>query len=337
MTTNRKWVLAAHPDGPATLDTWQMTEGPVPVPGPGQIVIRTRWLSLDPYMRGRIAPGANYAAGVALGDVMHGGGVGEVVASAHPDWKEGDLAESMSVGWQEYAALSPDKGGVGGVNRVPQGVPEQATLSWLGMPGITAYIGLTEIGRPLPGETVVVSAASGAVGQVAGQIAALMGAHPVAIAGSEAKIAHCRNLGYRGAINHRAGDLDAALRRECPDGVDVFFDNTGGPIHDAVLMQLNTRARVIACGRIAVADQAPSDDIGLRASARMIVTRARVEGLLVFDWWHRRDEALNRLAAWHREGKLEFQEDILDGFDRMPEAFLRMMSGANHGKQLVRL
>lgn len=336
---NRQWILDAHPSGPVTVDTWRMIDGERPRPGPGQILIRTQWLSLDPYMRGRISPSANYAAGVAPGEVMHGGGVGEVIASNHPAWKVGDLAEAMTVGWQEYAALTPDLPGAARVNKVdPAIAPPQASLSWLGMPGITAYVGMFEIGRPKPGDTVVVSAASGAVGQIVGQIAKLAGARAVAIAGSDEKLDHCRAIGFDAGINYKtAPDLAGAVRGACPDGVDVFFDNTGGPIHDAVLLNLAVHARVVACGRIAVVDKPPEEDIGLRASARLVVTRAMVQGLVVFDWWHRREEAIARLAAWHRQGALAFKEDVLDGFERVPEAFVRMMAGRNFGKQLVRL
>lgn len=334
---NRQWVLNDYPTGPATPDTWRLIEAPMPVPGPGQILVRTLWLSMDPYMRGRITPGANYTAGVRPGEVMHGGGVGEVIASNHPDWQVGDLAESMHVNWQEFAVLTPDLPGSSRTNRVPAGVPPQATLSWLGMPGLTAYIGLTEIGRPRPGDTVVVSAAAGAVGQLVIQIARLMGARVVAIAGSPEKLAHCRSLGAAEVIDHRTADLGAALDAACPNGVDVFFDNTGGPIHDAVMARLAVRARVVICGRIAVVDKPADQDIGLRASARLIVTRAMVQGLVVFDWWHRRDEAMARLAMWHRDGHLQFREDIAEGFELAPEAFCRMMAGRNFGKQLVKL
>ena len=269
---------------------------------------------------------------------MQGGGMGEVIASNHPGWKVGDLAESMAFGWQEHAVLSPDLPGTSGTNRVPEGVPPQATLSWLGMPGITAFIGLTEIGRPLPGETVVISAASGAVGQVAIQIARLMGARVIAIAGTDDKLAYCRSIGAAVGINHRTtNDMAAAIAEAAPNGVDVFFDNTGGAIHDAVLANLATNARVIICGRISTVDAGPGGDIGTRASSRLIVTRARIQGLIVFDWWHKRPEALKFLSQWHRDGHLRFREDILDGFERMPEAFVRMMSGRNNGKQLVKV
>ncbi len=335
---NRQWVLADYPEGAATKQTWRMVEAKMPEPGPGQILIRTKWLSVDPYQRGRISPAANYAAGVKPGEVMQGGGVGEVVASNHPDWAVGDLAESMVVGWQEYAVLTPDKPGPAGVNKVPTGVPEQASLSWLGMPGLTAFVGLTEIGRPVPGETVLVSAASGAVGQLVGQFSQLMGARVVGIAGGDDKLDYLRSIGFAETINHRTcNDMPGAIARACPNGVDVFFDNTGGPIHDAALANLAEFARVIICGRIAVVDQPPAADIGLRASSRLIVTRARIQGLIVFDWWHMRTQALARIAGWHRDGNFTFKEDILDGFNLVPEAFVRMMAGENQGKQLVRL
>ncbi|ETR76931.1 NADP-dependent oxidoreductase [Afipia sp. P52-10] len=336
---NRQWILASHPRGAADEATWTLIEAQRPTPGPGQILIRTQWLSVDPYMRGRISPSANYAKGVQIGEVMQGGGVGEVVASNHPAWKIGDIAESMDVGWQEWAVLTPDLPGASRVNKVDPGIaPPQASLSWLGMTGLTAYIGLLEIGRPRPGDTVVVSAASGAVGQLVGQIAKLAGARVVGIAGSDEKLAWCRTIGFDATINYKtADDPTSAIAAACPNGVNVFFDNTGGPIHDAVLKNLAVAARVVICGRIALADTFDQEDIGLRASSRLIVTRAMIQGLVVFDWWHRRDEALARLAAWHKSGAIQTKEDVLEGFERVPQAFLRMMAGQNFGKQLVRL
>lgn len=336
---NRQWRLAAHPQGAAGLETWSLHEAAIPEPGPGQILIRTQWLSLDPYMRGRISPAANYAKGVGIGEVMQGGGVGEVVASNHPGWKAGDIAEAMGVGWQEYAVLAPDLPGAARVNKVdPRQAPPQATLSWLGMPGLTAYIGMLEIGRPKPGDTLVVSAASGAVGQIVGQIGKLCGARVIGIAGSDEKLAWCRSVGFDETINYKTtNDMTGAIAALAPDGVNVFFDNTGGPIHDAVLRNLAVAARVVICGRIALANDFEQEDIGLRASSRLVVTRAMIQGLVVFDWWHRREEAAARLSQWHREGRLQTREDILDGFERVPEAFLRMMAGRNFGKQLVRV
>lgn len=335
---NRRWVLDSYPEGAATAANWRLVQDDIPEPEVGQILVRTRWLSMDPYMRGRISPAKNYTAGVRLGETMHGGGVGEVIASRHPAWQPGDLVEAMNFGWQEYAVISPDQAGSAAANRVQADAPPQAALSWLGMPGLTAYIGLFEIGRPKPGDTVVVSAASGAVGQIAGQIAKLMGARVVAVASSDDKLDYCRSIGFDAGINYRTcGDLGAAVAAACPDGVDFFFDNTGGPIHDAVLANLATFARVAIVGRIAVIDKPASEDIGLRSSARLVVTRATVQGLVVFDWWHRRDEAFARLLKWHRAGHLKFREDVLEGISAAPEAFLRMMAGRNMGKQLVRL
>jgi NADPH-dependent curcumin reductase CurA len=232
---NRRWLLKQYPDGMPTLDNWTMDAQPVPDPGPGQILVKAKWPSVDPYMRGRMSPATNYTKGVEIGEVMQGGGVGEVVASNHPKWKAGDIAESMSFGWQEWSVLRPDAAGPAGVNRIdPNLAPIESSLSWLGMPGVTAYFGLLELGRPRPGDTVVVSAASGAVGQLVGQIAKLAGCRAVAIAGSDDKLKWCRELGFDAGINYKkAADLTQAVKEASSGGVDVFFDNTAGPIHDA--------------------------------------------------------------------------------------------------------
>lgn len=333
---NRRWLLNEYPEGMPSAGTWRISEEAIPEPGPGQILVRVKWLSVDPYMRGRISPAKGYTKGVEIGGLMQGGGVGEVVASNHPAWKPGDIAESMDVGWQEWALLTPGRGGVHRID--PALAPIQSALSWLGMPGMTAWFGLFEVGRPRPGETVVVSAASGAVGQIVGQLAKVAGCRVVGIAGRDDKLAWCREIGFDATINHRAaGDLAGAVADACPRGVDVFFDNTAGPIHDAVLKNLANNARVVQCGRIALAGQAGRPDMGERFLGHLIVTRASIHGFLVFDWYHRRDEALGRLAALAADGKLHAREDILDGIERMPEAFMRLMEGRNFGKQLVRL
>jgi NADPH-dependent curcumin reductase CurA len=336
---NRRWVLKEYPAGMPSPDNWVMKTDPVPDPGPGQILIKARWLSVDPYMRGRMSPATNYAKGVAIGEVMAGGGVGEVVASNHPAWKVGDIAESMAFGWQEWSVLSPDLPGPAGANRIDPGLaPIESSLSWLGMPGLTAYFGLLDLGRPRPGDTVVVSAASGAVGQLVGQIAKLAGCRAVAIAGSDDKLAWCREIGFDAAINYKtAPDLTAAVKQACPQGVDVFFDNTAGTIHDAVMKSLGTGARVVICGRIALAGQFGQPDIGERFMGQLIVTRASIHGFLVLDYWGRRNEALPRLAQWQRAGKIRFKEDVLEGIERMPEAFLRLLHGKNFGKQIVKI
>ena len=336
---NRRWLLKQYPEGMPTLDNWTMDAQPVPDPGPGQILVKAKWLSVDPYMRGRMSPATNYTKGVEIGEVMQGGGVGEVVASNHPKWKAGDIAESMSFGWQEWSVLTPDVPGPAGVNRIdPNFAPIESSLSWLGMPGLTAYFGLLELGRPRPGDTVVVSAASGAVGQLVGQIAKLAGCRAVAIAGNDDKLKWCQELGFDAGINYKkAVDLTQAVKEASAVGVDVFFDNTAGAIHNAVMKNLRTGARVVICGRVALAGQFGKPDIGERFMGQLIVTRASIHGFLVFDWWHRRDEALQRLSEWQREGKIRFREDVLDGIERMPEAFLRLLSGKNFGKQIIRI
>jgi len=312
-----------------------MVECDVPEPDAGQILVRNRWLSVDPYMRGKLNPDA-----MKPGDLMQGGGVGEVVASRHPAWKAGDLAEAPDAGWQQYAVLTPDQPGAARVNRVSagDGAQEQAALSWLGMPGLTAYFAMLDVARPRPGDSVVVSAAAGAVGQIAGQIARLAGARVIGIAGSAAKADWCRAIGFHDVIDYKAEpDLAAAVARACPGGVNVFFDGTGGPIHDAVMKNLALNARVAIVGRVAVANNAAGDDTGVRASSRLIASRAMVQGFVVYDWWHRRDEALKRLAAWHAAGALKFKEDVMQGLENVPHAFVRMMNGDNLGKQLVRI
>jgi NADPH-dependent curcumin reductase CurA len=336
---NHRWLLASYPEGMPAPSNWAMDTQPVPDPGPGQILVKAKWLSVDPYMRGRISPSANYAKGVAIGEVMHGGGVGEVVASNHPAWKPGEIAESMSMGWQEWSVLTADMGGPAGVNKIdPKLAPIESSLSWLGMPGMTAYFGLLDVGRPRPGDTVVVSAASGAVGQLVGQIAKLAGCRAVAIAGDDNKLQWCREIGFDAGINYKtAADLTAAVKKSCPTGVDVFFDNTGGAIHDAVMKNLRIGARVVICGRIALAGQFGKPDIGERFMGQLIVSRASIHGFLIFDWWHRRDEALQRIAAWAREGKIQFKEDVIEGIERVPEAFLRLLHGENFGKQIVKI
>ncbi len=331
---NRRWVLASHPVKEADETTWKIVDDDVAQPGPAQILVRNKWLSVDPYMRGRLNPGAMQA-----GDLMQGGGVGEVIVSNHPGWEVGDFAEGPNVGWQEYTVLTPDLPGALRVNKIDTKVaPPQAALSWLGMPGLTAYFAMLDVARPRPGDVVVVSAAAGAVGQIAGQIAKLAGCRVVGIAGSDAKLDWCKTIGFDDTINYKvSADLAAQVALCCPAGVNVFFDGTGGAVHDAVMKNLALNARVAIVGRVAVANDAGAQDIGVRASSRLIATRATVQGFVVYDWWHRREEALRRLTSWSKEGSLQFKEDIVQGFQNVPNAFIRMMRGDNLGKQLVEI
>ena len=333
-TDNKTWILDHHPDGMPTLDTFRMETNDIPRAAEGEVLGKARWLSVDPYMRGRISAQANYAGGVAVGEAMHGAAVAEVIESHHPDWKPGDLFETIKFGWREYAAVPGD-----GLTRVdPSLGPEHAYLSYLGMPGLTALIALDLIGDVKPGETVLVSAASGAVGQVVGQIAKIRGARAVAVVSSQEKLDWCARLGFDAGINYRTqDDLAAAIKQACPKGVDVFFDNTAGPIHDAVMNNLALNARIIICGTISLAGQFEQPDMGERFLRKILVARARMEGFLIFDHLDKFDAAREQLAAWEKAGKLTFKTAIMDGIDTMPQAFLNLLTSQNFGKQVVRV
>lgn len=333
--TNKTWVLAEHPTGMPDDNTFKLENREIPSLSDGQVLGRSRWLSVDPYMRGRISKQANYAGGVSIGEAMHGGAVAEVVESRHPDWKPGDIFETIGFGWREYAAVSGDN-----LTRVDPSIdaPEHAWLSYLGMPGLTALIALDTIGKVKEGETVLVSAAAGAVGQVVGQIAKIRGARAVAVASSDDKLAWCRDIGFDAGINYRdVPDLGRAVAEACPDGVDVFFDNTAGPIHDAAMNNLALRARVIVCGTISLAGQFEAPDMGERFLRKILVARARMEGFLIFDHIAKYPEARRQLAQWESDGKLTFRTDILEGIEQMPTAFLNLLTSRNFGKQVVRV
>jgi NADPH-dependent curcumin reductase CurA len=331
---NRQWLLASHPEAVPLARNWRLVEVPIPQPGSGEVLVRAHYLSVDPYMRGRISPRRNYAAGIEVGAVMTGGGVGEVVESNHPGFAPGDIVESFTFGWQEYAVL-----GAAAARKIDPGLgPVHSALSYLGMPGLTAYFAILEIGGARPGDTVLISAAAGAVGQVAGQLAKLAGCRAIAVAGSDPKLAWCREIGYDAGINHRsANDLAAAVAELCPDGIDLFLDNTAGAIHDAVMQNLAPRARVVVCGQVALADRFEQPDIGPRFLRQIMIARATVQGFLVLDHADRFELARRRLAGWAKSGRLRHREDVLDGIEQMPRAFLRLLSGENFGKQLVRL
>jgi NADPH-dependent curcumin reductase CurA len=291
------------------------------------------YLSIDPYMRGRMSDARSYVPPVALGDVMEGGTVGEVVRSNHPRFAAGDVVEGR-LGWQEYA-VSDGKG----VRRIdPSIAPISTAVGVLGMPGLTAYFGLLEVGQPKSGETVVVSAASGAVGGVVGQIAKLKGCRAVGLAGSDAKVDHLtRELGYDAGINYRtASDIDAALRAACPGGIDVYFDNVGGRITEAVTRHVNLFARIAVCGLISQYNLT-EPELAPRNERFVLVNRVRIQGFLVFDFAARYKEALAQLAEWVREGRLKYREDVVDGLERAPDALLAVLQGRNFGKMLVRV
>lgn len=334
MTTNPSWLLKRFPTGMPSPDDFTLEDRPVPAAQPGELLVRTLWLSVDPYMRGRISPAKNYAAGVQIGDLMRGGGIGEVVASESPLFNAGDIVQADDFGWQPCTAISA----AGAIRLDPAAAPVQASLGCLGMPGLTAYFSLLKTGRPKEGETVLISAASGAVGQIAGQIARLKGLDPVAVAGSDAKVEWCKSIGYRTGINHRsAADMVEAVALACPRGVDVFIDNTAGPIHDAAMQNINLFGRVVIVGTVSLADRFGQPDIGLRHLRRILVSRVRIEGFLLDDFAADYAAARAELLDWRRRGLLETREDVSNGIETVPQAFVRMLKGENFGKQLVRL
>ncbi|MDZ4850061.1 MAG: NADP-dependent oxidoreductase [Pirellulaceae bacterium] len=334
MTTIRRQItLAARPVGFPKESDFKLGESPMPVPGPGEFLVRSIYLSVDPYMRGRMTDRKSYADPVALGDVMVGGVVGQVVQSNHDKFPEGVYVVGM-FGWQDYA-VSDGKG----VQRVdPNAAPLSTALGVLGMPGLTAYFGLLDVCQPKPGETVLVSGAAGAVGSLVGQIAKIHGCRVVGVAGSDEKVHHIINdLGFDAAFNYRSVDnYVAKLRELCPAGIDAYFDNVGGALTDAAFMSLNFHARIAICGQIS-SYNAEKPEQGPRLLGQLIVTRAKVQGFLVLDYAARFREASLQLGEWLRKGKIQYRETIVAGLENTPKAFIGMLNGENLGKQLVRV
>jgi len=330
---NKQITLAARPKGMPKESDFKLIESPVPEPEPGQILVRMLYISVDPYMRGRMNDAKSYSPPVQIGEVMGAGAVGEVSASKNVRFQVGDVVEGF-FGWQQFAISDGE-----GVRKLdPALAPVSTALSVLGMPGLTAYFGFLEIGKPRSGETVVVSGAAGAVGSLVGQIAKISGCRVIGIAGSDAKVAWLAGeLGFDAAFNYKTtSDYSAKINELCPDGVDVYFDNVGGTITDAVFPTLNRSARVVVCGQIAQYN-AEKPETGPRLLWHLIVKRARAEGFLVFDFAHRYAEGLRQLAMWLNAGKLKHHEQFVDGIENTPRAFIGMLRGENTGKQLVRL
>jgi len=333
MTTNKQITLAVRPVGFPKESDFRLVEAPVPTPGPGQFLVQSLYLSVDPYMRGRMNAAKSYAPPVELGGVMVGGVVGQVVESRHSRFAAGEIVEGY-FGWQQYA-LS-DGAGVRKVD--PSLAPISTALGVLGMPGLTAYFALLEIGKPQPGETVVVSGAAGAVGSLVGQIAKIQGCHVVGIAGTDEKARYVvEELGFDSAFNYKsARNYRAKLKTLCPQGIDVYFDNVGGAITDAVIPLLNVRARLVICGQISQYNL-ERPEMGPRWLWALIVKQARAEGFLVFQFADRFEEGIRQMAQWLKEGKLKYRENIIEGLENAPRAFIGMLKGENIGKQLVKV
>jgi NADPH-dependent curcumin reductase CurA len=334
--TARRIVLASRPVGEPKPSDFRLEEFAVPQPGPGEVLLRTLWLSLDPYMRGRMSDAPSYAKPVGIGEVMEAGTVSEVAASNNDRFAKGDVVLSRA-GWQTHALSD----GSGLRKLEPTLAPVSTALGVLGMPGMTAYTGLLEIGQPKAGETVVVSAASGAVGSVVGQIAKIKGARAVGIAGGPDKCRYVKDeLGFDACVDHRDPALSEKLAAACPKGVDVYFENVSGPVWDAVFPLLNTFARVPVCGLIANYSATEWPDMKYKTSQlfRAILTkRLTIRGFIVTDFAAKGGDFLRDVAQWIKEGKIKYREDIAEGLENAPATFMGLLQGKNFGKQLVRI
>ena len=328
---NTQVLLAARPRGAVEESNFRIVESDIPEAGEGEFVMRAHYMSLDPYMRGRMDDAKSYAKKAEVGEVMVGTAVGEVIESRHEKFKVGDFVETRT-GWQLYG-----KSDGGGVRKIdPTHVPLSAYLGAVGMPGVTAWIGLNEHGRPKAGETVVVSAASGAVGSAVGQLAKLQGCRAVGIAGGRAKCDYVTNeLGFDACVDYKAGNLEADLTAACPKGVDVYFDNVGGPILDTVLTRMNAFSRIALCGQISGYNN--PDALTVHNFRSFLVNRIQLRGFICSDHMDLWRPALKELGALVHDGKLKYRESIAQGLENAPKAFIGLLNGQNFGKQLVKL
>jgi leukotriene B4 12-hydroxydehydrogenase/15-oxo-prostaglandin 13-reductase len=333
-SVNRQFKLAARPVGLPKESDFALVEAPMPTTGEGHdVLVRTLYLSVDPYMRGRITGVRSYADPVNIGDVMVGGTVGQVLESHCPGLAAGDFVLG-NWGWQEHAAVEGHT-----LRKLdPNLAPISIALGVLGMPGMTAYFGFLEICKPIPGEVVVVSGAAGAVGSLVGQIAKLNGCRVVGIAGTEQKVQWLVNeLGFDAAFNYKATtDYAARLKELCPQGIDCYFDNVGGAITDAVLSQMNLYGRVSICGQISMYNLEKPEP-GPRMLPTVLVKQLKIEGFIVVRWHSRWAEGIAHMARWVREGEIHYREQVVEGFENTPKAFIEMLQGANTGKMLVKL
>jgi NADPH-dependent curcumin reductase len=336
MAQNKRIVLAARPVGEPKASNFRIESCPIPTPGNGQVLLRTIWLSLDPYMRGRMSDAPSYAPPVPIGDVMVGGAVSEVIASNNPAFARGDIVVART-GWQTHALSD----GTGLTRIDPRLAPISTAVGVLGVPGLTAYVGLLDIGKPQPGETIVVAAALGAVGSAVGQIAKIKGARAVGIAGGKDKCDYVKNeLGLDECLDHRDPDLADKLKDACPNGIDIYFENVGGAVFEAVFPLLNLFARVPVCGLIAHYNddmQVPAPKWAPSLMHAVLTKRLDIHGFILSDSAARHGDFLRELASWVREGKVKYKEFVTEGLENAPAAFMGLLKGANFGKQLVRV
>jgi len=333
---NRKIVLASRPEGAPQPSNFRLEQSPAPEPRDGQVLLRTLWLSLDPYMRGRMSAARSYAKPVEVGEPMVGGTVNEVVASKHPDFKPGDVVLGYA-GWQDYAVSD----GTSLRKLDARRAPVSTALGVLGMPGMTAYAGLLTIGQPKGGETVAVAAAMGPVGSLVGQIAKIKGCRAVGIAGGQDK---CRYLvdqfGFDAAVDHRSKNFPDELRQACPKGIDVYFENVGGAVWDAVSPLLNDFARIPVCGLIAqynMTELPGGPDRTPQLFRQVLTKRLTIRGFIVRDFADQAEAFGRDVSAWLQQGKIKYKEDVVEGLENAPQAFLGLLQGKNFGKLLVRV
>jgi len=333
---NRRIVLASRPEGEPVPENFRLDTAAVPQPGPDEVLLKTRYLSLDPYMRGRMSAARSYAKPLEPGDVMVGGTVSEVVASNVEGLAPGDVVLGQ-MGWQEYAVSKRQ-----GLRKLdPAAAPIQTALGVLGMPGMTAYTGLLNIGQPKEGETVVVAAATGPVGSLVGQIAKLKGCRAVGIAGGADR---CRALidefGFDAAIDHRSPEMAARLKEACPKGIDVYFENVGGAVWDAVFPLLNDFSRIPVCGLVAqynMTELPPGPDRTLVLMRAILSKRLLLRGFIVSDFASQHGEFQREVGAWLRDGKIKYREDVVEGLENAPQAFIGLLQGKNFGKLLIKV
>ena len=335
-TKNRRIVLAKRPQGEPTPTDFRLEEVPIPELKDGEILMQTVFLSLDPYMRGRMSEGPSYAASTGLGDVMIGGTVSRVIGTRNPKFKEGDLVSSYS-GWQEYQVSNGS-----GLFKLDPRIPRPSyALGVLGMPGLTAYVGTLDIGQPKTGETLVVAAATGAVGSVVGQIAKIKGLRAVGIAGGKEKCDYAvKELGFDACIDHRDASMPKLLRDACPKGIDVYFENVGGAVWDAVVPLLNTHSRIPLCGLIAQynATSLPAGpDRSSQLMGMFLVKQIKVQGFIISNYFNRQAAFLDDMTQWMQAGRIKYREDVTRGLENAPQAFMGLFKGSNFGKLLVQV
>jgi NADPH-dependent curcumin reductase CurA len=333
-TINRQWLMKERPQGMVQESNFEYREQPIPEPGDGEILVQSLYLSFDPTFRGQMMDRPNYVPPMQIGDVMRGGSAGKVVTSNHPDFQPGDLVSGAG-GWQDY--FIPDSSDLMSVSKIPEDVSIPNAMSIFGITGLTAYFGLLDVGQPKEGDTVLVSGAAGATGSVVGQIAKIKGCRVVGIAGGPEKCDWLiREANFDAAIDYKSDNVYKGIREHCPKGVDVYFENVGGEILEAALGCLAMRARVVLCGGISSynSEQAPP---GPRSLMSLVGTRSRMEGFLVLDYEDQFSQARKEMSQWMAEGRLVSQEDIQEGFENAPKTFMRLFTGQNRGKQMLKL